>query len=78
MKAKIISDERLGDAMPKYATDFTSNAKYENTLPDSHASKQYLHLPNYILWHTHRCEAVIRVDIVALLTLSGSSYRNHI
>ncbi len=42
------SHERLGEAMPTYVTDLTSNAKYGDTLYH-HASKQYLHLPNYIL-----------------------------
>ncbi len=40
--------------MPKYITDLTSNAKYGDKLhPD--VSKQYLHLPNYILSHTNHC-----------------------
>ncbi len=46
------SHEKLGEAMPKYVTDLTSNAKYGDTL-HPHASKQYLHLPNYILLHTN-------------------------
>ncbi len=39
-------------------TIFTSNAKYEDTL-HPHASKQSVHLPNYILSHTNLCEKCI-------------------
>ncbi len=50
--------ERLGEAMHKYVTDFTSNAKYGDML-HPHASKQYLYLPNYILSHTNCCGYVL-------------------
>ncbi len=36
------------------STNFTSNAKYGDTL-HPHASKQFVHLQNYILSHTNRC-----------------------
>ncbi len=35
-------------------TNFTSNAKYGDTL-HPYASKQFVHLQNYILSHTNRC-----------------------
>ncbi len=37
----------------RQCTNFMSNAEYENTL-HTHASKQLVHLPNYILPHTNR------------------------
>ncbi len=40
--------------MPKYVIDLMSTAKYGDML-HPHASKQYLHLPNYIISHTNRC-----------------------
>ncbi len=56
------SHERLEEAMPKYFTDLKSNAKYGDKL-HSHASKQFLHLPNYIVSHTNHC-ALLGTSIV--------------
>ncbi len=43
----------------RHWTYLTSNAKFGDTLhPD--ASKQYVHLPNYILSHTNRCVNTIK------------------
>ncbi len=55
------SYEMLGEAMPKYVSDLTSNTKYGDML-HPHALKQYLHLSNqctiFIMLLLHHCHPI--------------------